>query len=340
MKKDWSLFRITVLLYIIVAMIPLNYYFAHRSFESIQVDSMTMQRLVLLNGAIQQAPGLTNESDIKNAVQEIDSLLDTIDRTCIQLPGNGEYIELFRAQESFNSVIKEWNALKAVLPDPDSVPALSERSMKAVNAFSEVTKDMYEYKSDNMLDILYFSLVVTMLFIVALIFAIRFYIHLQIRKHAIHDHITGLYNKKYFREALQKAKLFSVRHDMPLSIIALSFENYDRLKQELGKKAFETLLYDFANILKHFFRHSDTISRIEPNTFVIIVEAASVDLMQQILERLDKELLHADISSKSAVYVKQGYAGYDKESDHSVLDEAKERMSVNSPVCLGDRHES
>ena len=335
MRLDWSVFRITVLLYIIVAMLPLNYYFAKHSFDSMQSDGSTMRQLVVLNGAIQRVALSKGTIEGQDTTQEIDNTFERIYTDFIIAPVNAEYIELFRAQESFDAMKEVWLALKSNLDNPDVRIALSEKAFKEVNAFSKMTKEMLEYKSETMLDSLYLSLVVTMLFIIGLVFMIRFYIHIQIEKHAIHDSVTGLYNKKYYVEALQKAKLYSVRHDVPLSLIVLSLRNYDELKKSMSKKEFERVLHSIARILEAFFRQSDTISRIEPNCFVVLAEASPIEAIAKMLERLEKELLDLELNRNVTAKIQIGYAVYDKNSTQSVLDKAKEIMPEHEVMVAG-----
>ena len=72
MKRDWSVFRITILLYAIVVLLPLNYYFANQSFESMQGDSVTMNRLVYINGTVQRVIGLEDLSERERLINEIE----------------------------------------------------------------------------------------------------------------------------------------------------------------------------------------------------------------------------------------------------------------------------
>jgi len=335
MKLDWSTFRITILLYVIVAMLPLNYYFAKHSFESMRSDGDTMRELVVLNGAVQRAVLLKDGVKRQNVVKEIDAIFEQIASTFIMAPVNSEYISLFRTNESFDAMRDDWSALKKSLSDSGTASLLSEKLFDDINSFSKITKEMLEYKSEMTLDSLYISLVFTMLFIIALVFLIRLYIHRQIEKHAIHDSVTGLYNKKYYTEALQKAKLFSVRHHVPLSLIALSLKDYDEIEKKMNRHEFEEFLSAFARVLEAFFRQSDTISRIEPNCFVVLAEASPLEAIAKILERLERDLLELKVNGNSVIKIQIGYAVYDKESTQSVLDKAKEIMPEHEVIIEG-----
>ncbi len=221
MKRDWSVFRITILLYAIVALLPLNYYFADRSFESMQSDGVTMNRLVYLNGTIQRVVGMEATATRAELVNEIESSFKVIDHDSLQATSNAEFVELFRANEGYDAMVEAWINLKMALEEQDIASGLGDQCWREVNSFSTMAEEMLTYKSETMLDRLYLSLIFTMLSVITLVFLIRLYIRIQIQKHAIHDHVTGLYNKKYYKEVLQKAKLLSTRQASPLSINTL-----------------------------------------------------------------------------------------------------------------------
>ncbi len=335
MKKDWPVFRITVLLYMIVVLLPLNYYFANRSFQSMQNDGSTMQQLVYINGGIQRILALPDSAERNTLIKEIESSFETIDEAFLQAPANAEYVALFRADEGFNVMWDAWKKLTGVLSERDLAQVPGDQCWIEVNSFSKTAEEMLAYKSESMLDNLYLSLIFSMLSVIALIFLIRVYIRVQIKKHAIHDHVTGLYNRKYFNEVLQKTKLLSIRHDSPFSLLSISFENYQHLVKTLGRKETTAFLHEFAKQLDVFFRHSDTICRIENNLFVAILPDATLANSEQLAKRLEAVLSEHRFVLKVACELKIGVAVYNKENAGSILEEATDAMSRSSLVRIG-----
>jgi len=335
MKRDWSIFRITILLYAIVILLPLNYYFANKSFESMQGDSVTMNRLVYINGTIQRVIGIDDISERERLINEVELSFKVIDHDFLQASSNAEFVALFRANESYDAMISAWIDLKTAFEEHDLAHALGDKCWREVNSFSNMAEEMLTYKSETMLDKLYLSLIFTMLSVIALVFLIRLYIRIQIQKQAIHDHATGLYNKKYYHEALQKAKLLATRQEHPLSLLVLSFDKYDELSKSIDKKQFEAFLREFGNEFREFFRQSDTICRIEPNCFVAITPDASIENEQKLALRLENRLNVHQFKLATVVEVRIGVAGYHKESGMVLLEEAQEVMKRNAPVTVG-----
>ncbi len=335
MKRDWSVFRITILLYAIVVLLPLNYYFANRSFESMQGDGVTMKRLVYINGTIQRAIGLENVVQRQALIDEVERSFKAIDHDFLQAASNAHYVALFRANEQYNTVIEAWISLKMAFEEKDLAKPLGDKCWREVNSFSNTVEEMLAYKSENMLDKLYLSLIFTMLAVIALVIFIRLYIRIQIKKHAIHDHLTGLYNKKYYNEALQKAKLLATRQGSPLSLLVVSFDMYDEISKSVDKKQFEAFLIEFSNQFREFFRQSDTICRIEDNCFVAITPDANMENEEKLALRLEKQLNIHQFDLRTAVELRIGVASYHKDSGMPILEEAQEVMKRNTPVRIG-----
>lgn len=335
MRKDWFAIRITLLLYLIVLLIPINYYFAKESFNSIRNDAATMNNLVLLSGAVQSLSHEDNLHKKELLMNSIDSSLSAVEQNFINFSPNKEYVELFRAQKMFSLLKNAYKKLETAIENGAEVRANIDKVSMEINAFSKVTEEMAKYKIETALNKLYISLAFTMLLVIILIFAVRTYIRLQFFKHTIYDHVTGLYNKKYFDSVLQNSKELAIRHNRPLSLLLLSINNYDEQNSSLNKTDFEKSLEEFISIVSHFFRHSDTVCRIEKNCFASIAPDASLANIRKISLRLQKELQSKLSKSKIELQISIGIASCDNDTPCTILEEARENMEKFSAIKLG-----
>ncbi len=335
MKKDWSVFRITVLLYVIVVLLPLSYYFAMNSFKGMQNDSETMNRLVYINGTIQRVGTIDDNVEREQLIATVEESFKVIDNDFLQAQNNAEYVKLFHVNEGYESVIQTWIALKMSLADEELRSVFSAKCWGEVNTFSKMTEEMLAYKSETMLDRLYLSLLFTMIAVIVLVYFVRLYIRIQIQKYAIHDHVTGLYNKKYFHEALQKAKQLANRQEKPLSLIVVSINKYDEVKKGFDNKQFEAFLLEFGRQFREFFRQSDTICRVEENCFVAISPEANLDNENQMALRLEKHLSNHHFQLKAKVNMHVGVSSYHKDSGMPLLEEALEVMKRRPHITVG-----
>lgn len=335
MKKDWSAIRITLFLYLIVLFIPVNYYFAKESFSSIKNDATTMNTLVLLSGAVQ---ALSVEDDIHKKevlAKSIDSSLDLIEQNFVNFLPHKEYVELFRAKEMFSLLKNANEKLKATTQNSTEIGTLTNKVSVEINSFSKLVEEMASYKVETALNKLYISLALTMLLVIILIFFVRTYIRLQFFKHTIYDHVTGLYNKKYFESVLQNSKELAIRHNKPLSLLLLSLENYKELKESLSRADFEKSLKELSAVFSHIFRHSDTVCRIENNCFASIAPNASLVNIEKISLRLQQELKSKLTQNKIELQISIGVASCEDDAPCLILEEAKKNMENFSALRFG-----
>lgn len=174
MKKDWSAIRVTVLLYIMVVVIPLNYYFIKESFKSMQNDAATMGHLVSIGTAVPML--ITQSSENADAIfKQIDSSLEAIELNFINFAPNKEFVALFQADASFKMLKESYKSFKGSFINGEKIPL-------ELDAFSKTAEEMMAYKIELILDKLYLSLAFTMLLMVILIFAMRTYMRLHFLK--------------------------------------------------------------------------------------------------------------------------------------------------------------
>ncbi len=335
MKKDWSAIRITLLLYLIVLLIPINYYLAKESLKSIKSDASTMNNLVLLSGTIQALSIEDNLDKKETLLESIRSSINTVEENFINFLPNREYAELFRANEMFSLLKNAYEKLEKSTQNGTETGIAADKVSIEINAFSKLAEEMSSYKIETALNKLYISLALTMLLVIILIFFVRTYIRLQFFKHTIYDHITGLYNKKYFETVLQNSKELAIRHNRPLSLLILSINNYDELKKSLNRADFEKYLKEFGTVFSHFFRHSDTLCRIEENCFASIAPDASLTNIKKLSLRLEQELQSKLSESKNRLNISIGVATYEGSGSLSLLEEARKNMESFSAIKLG-----
>jgi diguanylate cyclase (GGDEF)-like protein len=98
-----------------------------------------------------------------------------------------------------------------------------------------------------------------------------------------HDVMTGLYNRAFFEESIQK--LEASRND-PISIILIDLNYLKRANDTLGHRAGDKLIQRVAEVLKAGFNEGQVAARIGGDEFAVILpgkdEAESADALKQI----------------------------------------------------------
>jgi diguanylate cyclase (GGDEF)-like protein len=83
----------------------------------------------------------------------------------------------------------------------------------------------------------------------------------KLRSQALRDPLTGLYNRRYMEDMLQRLVLVSERSGAPLSVIMIDLDHFKRLNDEHGHLLGDTVLRSVASSIMGALRESDVACR-------------------------------------------------------------------------------
>lgn len=93
----------------------------------------------------------------------------------------------------------------------------------------------------------------------------------QLQELAIHDPLTGLYNRDHFNETFNRELIRAERHNHPISVIMADIDNLKVINDTYGNLAGDEVLKAFGVLLKRNARASDIISRYGGEEFLLIL---------------------------------------------------------------------
>jgi diguanylate cyclase (GGDEF)-like protein/PAS domain S-box-containing protein len=96
----------------------------------------------------------------------------------------------------------------------------------------------------------------------------------ELREQALRDPLTGLYNRRYLSDVLERGILDAQRHSIPFSIIAMDIDHFKKVNDTYGHQAGDAYLIAVANLLKHHVRGSDFVCRYGGEEFLMILHGA------------------------------------------------------------------
>lgn len=94
---------------------------------------------------------------------------------------------------------------------------------------------------------------------------------------SVRDPLTGLFNRRYMEESLQREIAIAERQTQPLSVAILDLDHFKRFNDTFGHEAGDLLLRKAANLLSARCRASDIACRFGGEEFVIIYPGASLE---------------------------------------------------------------
>lgn len=139
---------------------------------------------------------------------------------------------------------------------------------------------------------------------------------LEYSKHAaITDALTGIYNRRFFDDMLEKQIALSSRNKEPLSIIIADIDNFKKLNDEYGHIMGDRALRYVAKMMESCIRLSDILARYGGEEFVIIMPATNtmnaLEKAEQIRKRVESVRLEPENGGEFPVLtISAGIATY------------------------------
>jgi len=115
--------------------------------------------------------------------------------------------------------------------------------------------------------------------------------HERLKQIAFYDPLTGLPNRRLFKERLDEELIRSQKHRTKLALLFLDLDNFKRINDTLGHDAGDRLLTTIAERIVNSVRNEDIVSRLGGDEFTVLllgVENAdsAVKIADKILMRL------------------------------------------------------
>ncbi len=135
------------------------------------------------------------------------------------------------------------------------------------------------------------------------------------------DALTGLSNRRHFRETLAAELARSKRFDLPLSLILLDVDHFKQINDRYGHQAGDEALLSVASVLQRMLRRCDHAARYGGEEFAMILPQTGLEGAQAVAERCRRAVGAAGINTPSGVVrltVSLGIADYPHESADSV----------------------
>jgi diguanylate cyclase (GGDEF)-like protein/PAS domain S-box-containing protein len=107
-----------------------------------------------------------------------------------------------------------------------------------------------------------------------------------LQSQAIRDPLTGLANRRFLAETLERELARAQRQARPLGVVLLDLDHFKQFNDTFGHSAGDAVLREVAAFLKHSIRGSDLASRYGGEEFVVILPEASVADTAQRAEQL------------------------------------------------------
>ena len=138
----------------------------------------------------------------------------------------------------------------------------------------------------------------------------------QVKEQAVTDGLTGLYNRRYFEEYLQKECIRAKRINQPFSIIGLDLDFLKKINDTYGHSQGDIAIKTIAQVLKKNARSIDTAARMGGEEFNIILPGVGSEGAMIAAERIRKTIENTELDVIGHITASVGVATFLEHSDN------------------------
>lgn len=116
---------------------------------------------------------------------------------------------------------------------------------------------------------------------------------------SIRDHLTGLFNRRYLDETIEREIRRAERSGFPVGFIMMDIDHFKRLNDKYGHAAGDVVLQEIGKLLKSKMRYADIVCRYGGEEFVVVMPEASLNITCQRAEKLWEEVKKLELRYKN-----------------------------------------
>lgn len=135
-----------------------------------------------------------------------------------------------------------------------------------------------------------------------------------LREQSVRDHLTGLFNRRYMEETLERELLRAARKQLSLGMIMLDVDDFKRFNDTWGHAAGDEILRELGSLLLRQVRGEDIACRYGGDEFILILPDASREVTGERAELIcdDAKKFHLQFEGQSlpAVTLSLGVAAF------------------------------
>lgn len=142
--------------------------------------------------------------------------------------------------------------------------------------------------------------------------------NIQLRQHlqeeVIHDPVTGLYNRRYLVEVLERELRQAARKDYPLSVVMIGVDYFKDFNDTHGHEAGNILLRTLAAFFQNMVSQNDLVYRYGGKEFLLVLPGASLEEAEEQASKVYEGVLRLQMLYQERVIngfsVSVGVAGF------------------------------
>ncbi|MCX7175863.1 MAG: diguanylate cyclase [Proteobacteria bacterium] len=125
-------------------------------------------------------------------------------------------------------------------------------------------------------------------------------LHAQLQDQAMRDSLTGLYNRRYLDETLERELARAKRESYPLSLMMIDLDHFKKVNDTYGHQAGDEVLKFFSGLLNEGARAEDVLCRYGGEEFLLLLPKMPLEVARERAEQW-----RADFEARTVVVGEQ-----------------------------------
>ena len=131
-------------------------------------------------------------------------------------------------------------------------------------------------------------------------------VELEIQKMALHDPLTGLYNRYKFDDTSQEQIALYARYKHEVSLILCDIDHFKSFNDRYGHAVGDEVLKQIANTINDVVRESDTVARWGGEEFAVLLSNTSKDEAVKVAEKIRQAIETVDFEGVDKITLSCG----------------------------------
>ena len=284
MKNKQNAFRMTMIFYLGVLLLPIGFYWSYSSFDALRnvtdglrLHSNILQEIVSLSRTNDSGAAMESRLRLQDDIAKLSVLVENASREGMLIGAelSPYFKDLMRRTASID-IQKEGFA--------DELAFIGEMERR----IGFVVDKMVQMQLQRQKNISYAIFVCMLIYLIVMIYVVRWFIHRELRKGMIEDLESSLYSKAFFDAALAMNISTSRRKSHPLSMLCLDISFINAMN--VSKHAKQMKLHSFAERLKSLSRGSDVVGRVDDDMIALILTDTNEEEGWKLVDRLKASL--------------------------------------------------
>lgn len=137
----------------------------------------------------------------------------------------------------------------------------------------------------------------------------------ELQANCLKDHLTGIGNRAYFDETMDRWIEQNYRSHTGLALLLLDLDNFKEVNDRFGHQEGDAVLVRFSHLIKSAIRNSDMAFRLGGDEFAIVLTPTTEVSITQVSQRIKQALIQDPYMSELKIGCSMGWQDWSRGLD-------------------------